>query len=117
MTGVQTCALPILQKLADSAEGLFAVIDYYNFKGLGVNPRERYQQQGWGLIQVLQEILAMETGDADCIDLVEQFRQAAAKRLSLRVKLSPPERNETRWLEGWLARLQGYVGHDTPLCR
>jgi len=104
----------LLQKLADSAEGLFAVIDYYNFKGLGVNPRERYQEQGWGLIQVLQEMLVTKTGDANCIDLVEQFRQAAASRLSLRVELSPPERAETRWLEGWLTRLQGYVEHDAP---
>ena len=104
----------LLQKMADTAEGLFAVIDYYNFKGLGINPRERYQQQGWGLIQVLQVMAEIQNGDEDCADLVEHFRQAAAKRLSLRVKLSPPERTETRWLEGWLARLQGYVGHDTP---
>jgi len=104
----------VLQKMADTAEGLFAVIDYYNFKGLGVNPRERYQKQGWGLIQVLQEMAQMQAGDEDCPDLVEQFRQAAASRLSLRVELSPPERTETRWLEGWLARLQGYVEHDTP---
>jgi len=102
----------LLQKMADTAEGLFAVIDYYNFKGLGVNPRERYQQQGWGLIQVLQEMAEIQDGEAGCIDLVEQFRQAAEKRLSLRVELSPPERTE--WLEGWLTRLQGYVGHDTP---
>jgi len=104
----------LLQKVADTAEGLFAVIDYYNFKGLGINPRERYQQQGWGLIQVLEEMALSREDGADCDDLVEQFRQAAAKRLSLRVELSPPERNETRWLEGWLTRLQGYVGHDTP---
>ncbi len=104
----------LLHEMADTAEGLFAVIDYYNFKGLGVNPRERYQDQGWGLIQVLQAMAQSGADDEACGYLVEQFRQAAADRLSLRVENSPSERNESRWLEGWLTRLQGYVGHDTP---
>ena len=34
-----------LQDLAGTAEGLFAIIDYYNFKGLGINPRDGYPQQ------------------------------------------------------------------------
>jgi hypothetical protein len=33
--------------------------------------------------------------------------------LSLRVELSPPERNEARWLPGWLRRLDGYVPEST----
>ena len=104
----------LLQELANSAEGLFAVIDYYNFKGLGVNPRERYLDQGWGLIQVLQAMALSRADVEGCVDLVKQFSQAAASRLSLRVENSPPERNESRWLEGWHKRLQGYVGHNTP---
>jgi hypothetical protein len=99
----------LLQRLATSAEGLFAIIDYYNFKGLGNNPRERYQDQGWGLIQVLQETDRLDRESGGCEDLVELFRRSAANRLSLRVELSPPERGEERWLEGWLNRLQGYV--------
>jgi len=97
----------LLQSLAGSAAGLFAIIDYYNFKGLGVNPGERYQQQGWGLIQVLETMV--RSGDRECDDLAGEFAQAAAGRLSLRVELSPPERNEARWLEGWLRRLEGYT--------
>jgi len=112
---VQMTAL--LQQLAGSAPGLFAIIDYYNFKGLGVNPRERYQGQGWGLIQVLQAMPASqlaidpESGGLPIDDaaLVAQFSQAAAERLSLRVELAPPERNEKRWLPGWLKRLQAYL--------
>lgn len=99
----------MLQSLADSAEGLFAIIDYYNFKGLGVNSRERYQQQGWGLVQVLETMARAD--DGDCAYLVEMFAQAAASRLRLRVELSPAERNEARWLEGWLTRLKGYTEH------
>lgn len=106
----------LLQQLAGSAAGMFAIIDYYNFKGLGVNPRERYQGQGWGLIQVLQAMPAFklaidpESGALPISDaaLVAQFSQAAAERLGLRVELAPPERNEQRWLPGWLKRMQGY---------
>ena len=34
--------------------GLYALMDYVNFKGEGVNPTERYRGQGWGLLQVLE---------------------------------------------------------------
>jgi hypothetical protein len=107
----------MLQDLAGTAQGLFAIIDYYNFKGLGINPRERYQEQGWGLIQVLEAMVLLQNEDRNCDDPVEQFRQAATSRLRLRVELSPKERNETRWLEGWLNRLRGYVEFDTPAGR
>jgi len=100
-----------LQQLVGTARGLFAVIDYYNFKGLGTNPRERYQEQGWGLIQVLE---AMPQPVSNGQDPVKLFRVAAAARLSLRVELSPPERNEARWLEGWLKRLDGYLAESSP---
>jgi len=104
----------LLQKMAATREGLFAVVDYYNFKGLGINPRERYQGQGWGLIQVLEALLQADNSGADGKHdkLVEQFRQAAESRLRLRVNLSPTDRNESRWLDGWLKRLQGYVEID-----
>jgi len=104
----------LLQQLTETAGGLFAVIDYYNFKGLGNNPRERYQGQGWGLVQVLE---SMQQAHIDDPDLVELFRDSAASRLSLRVELSPPERIEERWLEGWLARLDGYVEYEAPTAK
>ncbi|HNP64532.1 MAG TPA: hypothetical protein PKH39_11410, partial [Woeseiaceae bacterium] len=88
----------LLQALLDTPEGLFAVVDYYNFKGLGSNPRERYAGEGWGLMQVLGDIVSSATRDAS---LIEQFSEAAGKRLQRRVANAPPERNEARWLEGW----------------
>jgi len=105
----------LLQKLFATPEGLFAVIDYYNFKGLGDNPRERYAGQGWGLVQVLKAMAGMETDPDECADLVGQFRDAAAGRLRLRVELSPPDRNEARWLEGWMQRLDGYLAENTGM--
>lgn len=103
----------LLQQLVDTPAGLFAVVDYYNFKGLGNNPRERYQGQGWGLVQVLDSLLEVRAGAGGCDDIVGQFKSAAASRLSLRVELSPVERNEARWLPGWLQRLAGYLPEKT----
>lgn len=99
----------LLQKLMASREGLFAVIDYYNFKGLGVNPRERYQGQGWGLLQVMQTMLEKPVEPGSCRDELQRFTSAAGERLRLRVELSPAERNESRWLAGWLKRLDAYL--------
>ena len=102
----------LLQELFETPEGLFAVIDYYNFKGLGNNPREAYQGEGWGLVQVLDALVVIRTDEVDCNDIVAQFRDAAAGRLRLRVELSPPERNEARWLAGWRKRVDGYLETD-----
>ena len=106
----------LLQALMASREGLFAVIDYYNFKGLGTNPRERYQGEGWGLLQVLQTMVDTPVEAGDCVDQLRRFTGAAAGRLRLRVQLSPPERNEARWLEGWLKRLDRYF-EDASMAR
>jgi len=104
----------LLQRLLETPEGMFAVIDYYNFKGLGDNPRERYQGQGWGLAQVLGDI-ASQADDESEIDLVTRFSRAAAARLRQRVALSPPERNEIRWLQGWHKRVAKYAAEDVPV--
>lgn len=107
----------LIQILFETAEGLFAVIDYYNFKGLGNNPRESYQGQGWGLVQVLGDLADLRENENECADIVAQFRDAAIARLGLRVELSPPERNEARWLVGWSNRLNDYVSTGTGKAR
>ncbi|MDH4018327.1 MAG: metallophosphoesterase family protein [Xanthomonadales bacterium] len=107
----------LLQLLFETPEGLFAVIDYYNFKGLGNNPRESYKEQGWGLVQVLDELTGLRSVEDECADIVAQFKDAAASRLHLRVDLSPPERNEARWLPGWMKRLDGYLESDAGKTR
>ncbi len=97
----------ILQRLMEDPRGVFAAIDYFNFKGLGSNPRERYNGEGWGLAQVLGDVVGAETGED--ADLVALFSDAAANRLRLRVGNSPPERNEKRWLAGWERRVASYT--------
>ena len=49
-------------RLAGSAQGCYALIDYVNFKGEGVLLTERYRGHGWGLLQVLE---GMSTGSGD----------------------------------------------------
>lgn len=85
--------------------GLYALIDYINFKGEGINVNERYQGQGWGLLQVLENMSAQTTQK----DLMLSFRDAAKKVLTDRVQNAPKERNETRWLLGWTNRIDTYL--------
>ena len=107
----------MLAQLVATPEGLFALVDYYNFKGLGNNPRERYQGQGWGLLQVFEAMSELQLEEDHCVDIVGRFRDAAAGRLQMRVELSPPERNESRWLTGWLNRLDGYLENKPAIGR
>ena len=82
--------------------GLYALMDYVNFKGEGVNPTERYRGQGWGLLQVLD---AMPAADSP----LPGFVKAADQVLTRRVVDSPLSRNESKWLPGWRNRLQTYL--------
>lgn len=81
--------------------GLYALIDYVHFKGTGIKQSERYNNQGWGLTQVL---LTMEAGKG-----LAGFVAAAETILTLRVHNAPEGRNEQRWLTGWKNRLQTYL--------
>jgi hypothetical protein len=87
-------------RVAQAPLGPYALADYVNFKGEGINPNERYHGQGWGLLQVLR-------GMGEGL-VLEQFSSSAARTLERRVENSPPERNERRWLPGWLARVKTY---------
>jgi hypothetical protein len=87
-------------QLASDPRGLYALIDYTNFKGEGISPTETYKEQGWGLLQVLQAMPKNTVAD---------FVQAAKKVLAQRVKNSPPERQEEKWLKGWFNRLDTYL--------
>lgn len=92
-------------RVANSPMGMYALIDYVNFKGEGTNPSERYMGEGWGLLQVLEEMNGTETG----IAALNEFVKTADKVLARRVANSPPERNEKRWLPGWKNRLNTYI--------
>jgi len=97
------------EHVAAAPMGLYALMDYVNFKGEGVNPKERYQGQGWGLLQVLDGMSGEAGGVADGLEVIQQFAASAERLLTLRVAHAPRMRNEQRWLAGWKKRLQTYV--------
>jgi hypothetical protein len=90
-------------RLANRAHGCYALIDYVNFKGDGVLETERYKGRGWGLRQVLEGM-----SDGNGVSPLGEFADSAERVLRERVKNSPPERNEARWLPGWLRRVDTY---------
>src|SRR5438270_151809 len=87
--------------VASTATGCYALVDYVNFKGEGVLATERYAGQGWGLLQVLQGMTQETSGRK----AVKSFAESAKNVLKNRVRNSPPERHEARWLPGWLKRI------------
>jgi hypothetical protein len=93
-------------RVASTATGCYALVDYVNFKGEGVLATERYAGQGWGLLQVLEGMTNDSTGRA----AVKSFADSAKTVLKNRVRNSPPERNEAKWLPGWLKRVDTYLG-------
>jgi len=93
-------------RVAGTAMGCYALVDYVNFKGEGVLATERYAGQGWGLLQVLEGMTGENNGPA----AVKSFAESAKTVLKNRVRNSPPARNEARWLPGWLKRVDTYVG-------
>ena len=91
-------------RVAKSPNGLYPLIDYVNFKGEGTTRTETYEGEGWGLLQVLENMKGTETGKAALIE----FSNSAKFVLERRVKNSDPEKNEKKWLAGWLNRCDTY---------
>lgn len=88
--------------VAGTGSGIYALIDYVNFKGEGIKKEERYQGQGWGLAQVLLEMEGRPEGNAAAVE----FGRAATRVLTRRVKNAP--RDESMWLPGWSHRCATY---------
>lgn len=89
-------------RVANAPGGLYALMDYVNFKGEGTSPTERYAGEGWGLMQVLA---GMDDGGSP----TAAFAHSADRVLTRRVELSPPARGEQRWLPGWRNRVATYA--------
>ncbi len=99
----RTIALRITGLLA-TTQGNYCLVDYINFKGEGLKTSELYNNQGWGLKQVLEEMRGTPKGAA----ATAEFSRAASVVLTRRVRNAPRGRNEQRWLPGWLNRCNTY---------
>ena len=88
--------------LAGTGAGLYCLMDYVNFKGEGTNPAERYKGEGWGLLQVLRGMPAVQPGPAPAA-----FAASAKRVLGRRIANAP--KDETRWKAGWFSRCDSYA--------
>ncbi len=88
-----------INELATTANGIYAMLDYVNFKGEGLNALESCNGYHWGLLQVLEKMENLTDSPA------HDFADAAKYVLKRRVKMSP---HEQRWLSGWYKRIETY---------
>lgn len=107
-----------IQALSQTPGGVYAIIDYVNFKGEGLSSTEQYKGQGWGFLQVLMAMtpgsesarpvsggIGTETSERD---VLADFRQAAGKVLVRRAENAENPVERERWLPGWLKRIETY---------
>ena len=90
------------ERMVNTPNGLYALIDYVNFKGEGLKGVSSYNNVAWGLRQVLENMKGTATGQSALVE----FSNSAKDILARRVKNAP--RNESRWLQGWYNRVDTY---------
>lgn len=93
------------KEIASAPNGMFALIDYVNFKGEGILETERIQGQGWGLLQVLQAMRVPKKEE----DALKEFVGGAKEVLEARVRNAPKEKDCSKRLCGWKARIRNYL--------
>ena len=91
-------------RVAGTAKGVYALTDYVNFKGEGILETERYKGKGWGLLQVLEIMEGHGSGE----EALREFSETAEVVLTQRVRNSPQQPNEQRWLPIWKRRVKTY---------
>ena len=90
------------ERMVNTPNGLYALIDYVNFKGEGLKGVSSYNNVAWGLRQVLENMKGTATGQSALVE----FSNSAKDILARRVRNAP--RNESRWLQGWYNRVDTY---------
>ncbi len=103
--------IKIIDGLLSTDRGMYILIDYCNFKGSGLHPKERINNQGWGLLQVL-----CDSADSLPIDtlyakdtLSTAFALSAMKLLIMRVQHSSPPYTCMSFVPGWIKRVETYT--------
>jgi hypothetical protein len=92
--------------VARTACGRYALVDYVNFKGEGLSPTERIGGNGWGLLQVLEDMDPLKT----LINAEKEFAAAAERVLTRRAFADPRPYVRQQWLPGWTRRVRTYAG-------
>lgn len=94
-----------LKRLKQTPQGRYALIDYVNFKGEGLKPSERYNGQGWGLLQVLMLMPLNQDPSSAAQDFAKAADHALTRRVANAKKMGKPEH---QWLPGWRKRVYSY---------
>jgi hypothetical protein len=111
--------------------GLYALVDYCNFKGEGTAPAERYNTEPWGLGEVLflmndlrsdektlnDYVAALRLGDVDTTKIsdMELFVIAAAKALDNRIENNKIERTRIKDTPAYVQFIARYGDENTTL--
>lgn len=95
-------------KLARTPAGIYALVDYLNFKGAGIGASLNHHANGSGLVQVLEGMKFAPAGSS----LLQAYVWSAKHALIRRVEHSPLAYHEERWLAGWFKRLNTYLEGD-----
>ena len=93
------------RRLISTPGGIYALVDYVNFKGEGILDGESYKGHRWGLLQVLKSMRGKDEG----LGALKEFSACAGRLLKIRVRNTPAGVHEERWLPVWERRLKTYV--------
>ena len=94
--------------LARTPAGIYALVDYLNFKGPGISNSRRNYERGSGLLHVLKGMKSAPTG----LTPLQAYVWSAKHALIRRVEQSPPSLYSERWLNGWFNRVNTYLEGD-----
>jgi len=94
--------------LARTPSGIYALVDYLNFKGPGISNSRQGYENGSGLLQVLK---GMKHAPQSSTPL-QAYVWSAKHALIRRVERSSATQHHERWLAGWFKRLNTYLEGD-----
>jgi hypothetical protein len=94
--------------LARTPAGIYALVDYLNFKGAGLSKCKRNYEHGSGLLHVLKGMRSAPPGSTP----LQAYVWSAKNALLRRVERASPKANHERWLGGWFKRLNTYLEGD-----
>jgi len=94
--------------LTRTPSGIYALVDYLNFKGPGVSNSRRNYEHGSGLLHVLKGMKFAPPGATP----LQAYTWAAKNALIRKVEQAPSTAHHERWLSGWFNRVNTYLEGD-----
>lgn len=92
--------------LARTPSGIYALVDYLNFKGAGISNSLHNYKHGSGLLQVLKGMRLAPPGSTPLQAYVWSAKHALIRRVERRAGYA---KHDERWLAGWFNRLNTYL--------